>query len=341
MAQCFGPSDSIERKSRLLSVKRLHAYVIDDSCYLAGKLSGMGPVTRPPFEALYIYILALGAGYFAADLGVLAIRPQLLNSTPPPVSRAGPPKLAYKDVSHYSGIQDRNMFNADLKIPPPLTAKGGLAPETDGEPVLSQLPLAVQGTMVHANPKKSVATIMIKSRNEAQAFMVDGEIENMAKVVDIERRKVIIRNLNNGRLEFIEIPQESNSNVGFRSQVSAPPGTEVQKAGEFDFAMKRSDISKYTSDLGNILQQARMVPNVIPGSGGRVEGFRFVAIQPGSIYEKLGFKPMDVIKSVNGQDINSPTKAMELYNALKTENRINLSVERNGRQENFNYNITE
>ncbi len=48
---------------------------------------------------------------------------------------------------------------------------------------------------------------------------------------------------------------------------------------------------------------------------------------------------MDVIKKVNGEDVNSPTKAMELYNALKTEGRINLSVERNGRDETFIYNV--
>ena len=48
---------------------------------------------------------------------------------------------------------------------------------------------------------------------------------------------------------------------------------------------------------------------------------------------------MDVIKSVNNEPVNSPTKAMELYNALKSEGKIRLSVERNGREETFNYNI--
>jgi general secretion pathway protein C len=72
-----------------------------------------------------------------------------------------------------------------------------------------------------------------------------------------------------------------------------------------------------------------------------VDGFRFVAIQPNSIYEKLGFKPMDVIKGVNGQPVNSPTQAMELYNALKSESRIELKVERNGRDETFKYDVND
>ncbi len=50
---------------------------------------------------------------------------------------------------------------------------------------------------------------------------------------------------------------------------------------------------------------------------------------------------MDVIKSVNGEDVNSPTKAMELYNALRTDNKINLVIERNGQNQNFTYNVPE
>ncbi len=103
--------------------------------------------------------------------------------------------------------------------------------------------------------------------------------------------------------------------------------------------MKRSDLEKYTSDLPSILKQARMVPNIIPGSGGRVEGFRFVSIEPDSIFSKLGFKPGDVIKGVNNEPISSPTQAMEMYNTLKSSERLTLGVNRDGKDETFDYTI--
>ena len=62
-------------------------------------------------------------------------------------------------------------------------------------------------------------------------------------------------------------------------------------------------------------------------------------MQKGSIFEKLGLKRLDIIKEVNGEPIDSPAKAMELYNALKNTTRIDLGIERNGRLENFNYQI--
>jgi general secretion pathway protein C len=298
-----------------------------------------GPKNRPPFEALYIYILALFTGFLLSDLGILYVRPGMLPTQPPPSRPSSVPKQQFTSITQYQKIHDRNVFNIDGKIPPALTADGTEAPGMDIPPVASQLPLKLEGTLVHANPKKSVATITVKSKNEAKAFMVDQDIEGMAKMVKIERRKVIFRNMQSNRLEYIDIPKDSSVTFGVKDPVVG--GEEVKRSGEFDFTMRRADITKYTADLGGILQQARMVPNIVPGSGGRVDGFRFVAIQPNSIYEKLGFKPMDVIKSVNGEAVNSPTKAMELYNALKSENRISITVERNGRDENFKYDIPD
>jgi general secretion pathway protein C len=305
----------------------------------SSKIFSRGPKNRPPFEAFYIYILALLTGYLISDLGILFVRPGMLPTQAPPMRAAPPPRLVTTDINQYNKIKDRNVFNIDGKIPPPLTSDGSTSPEIDAPPVASQLPLKLEGTLVHANPKKSVATVTSKGKNEAKAYIVGEEIENMARLTKIERRKIIFRNLNSQRLEYIEIPKDSMVTFGVKDPIVG--NEEVQRKGDFDFTMRRSDIKKYTSDLGSILQQARMIPNIVPGSGGRVDGFKFVAIQPGSIFEKLGFKPNDVIKGVNGEAVNSPTKAMELYNALKSEGRISLSVERNGREETFKYDIPE
>jgi len=305
-----------------------------------------GPKHRPPFEGIYLYILALLIGFWISDLGILYVRPSLLPTQPPPMRPPRQAQSKYIDIGRYQPVTSRNMFNEDGKIAAKLTDKP--CPPDDptcgpilGEAVLSQLPLKLEGTLVHSKPEKSVATVTLKTKNEARAVMVGQDLESMARITHIERRKVIFTNLNNNRREYIDIPKDTAVTFGVKDPVVTGGATDVMQKGDFDFTMRRSDIAKYTSDLGSILQQARMVPNIVPGSGGRVDGFRFVAIQPNSIYEKLGFKPMDVIKKVNGEDVNSPTKAMELYNALKSESRVQLTVERNGREENFKYDIQE
>lgn len=297
---------------------------------------------RPPWEGAYPYFIALLVGYFIADYSVLSLRSSMISTQLPPPR---PPKMgnmAMMDRNQYNIITDRNIFNADAVIAPPMSStQGGGAGQEDAVPTLSQLPVKLEGTMVHANPKKSIATVALKGKSETKAVMVNDELEGLCKVTKIERRRLVFRNMNNNRLEYVEIPKEGALTFGLQDKQHTVSTDEVMKQGEFDFAMKRSDLNKYLGDLTGVLNQARMVPNIIPGSGGKVEGFRFVSINPGSVYEKLGFKPMDVIKMVNGDSVNSPTKAMELYNALKSEKNITMQVERDGKLENFRYNVSD
>lgn len=298
---------------------------------------------RPPLEGAYIYVLALLVGYMIADLALLKARPAMLPSKAPPTYNPAVQNERMAMRSDYNSVTDRNLFNADGMIPPALSAKDkGNATDENAPAVLSQLPLKLEGTIVHLNPKRSVATITVQAKNETQAFMLDDEVAGLARITKIERRRLTFRNLNNNRLEYIEIPKDSAITFGLRGQETAAGASgEVSKVGDFDFSVRREDLNKYTSDLSSILNQARMVPNIVPGSGGRVDGFRFVSLQPNSIYEKLGFKPGDVIKEVNGEPVNSPTKAMELYNALRTEARIKLKVERDGKDEGFSYDVKD
>jgi general secretion pathway protein C len=233
-------------------------------------------------------------------------------------------------------ITERNIFNADGLIPPPLGA-------TDGDdmlnrtPVLSQLPIQLLGTIVHFNPKMSIATVSLTSKSMSSSYKVDEDIEGMAKVVKIERKKLIFVNANNNRLEYVEIPEDQLLSFGVQSTKSQT-GEIVEQRGRFDFSVRRSDVEAQTQNLSSLLQQARMEPVFSPDGIG-VDGFRFANIQPGSIFEKLGFKAGDMIKSVNREPVNSPTKAMEMYGLLKSSSQVQLGVVRDGREETFNYSI--
>ena len=260
----------------------------------------------------------------------------MLPNQAPPARIQKPRETLVKERSDYLIITQRNPFNSDGVIPPPLSSEGGEETD-DGVPVLSQLPLTLVGTIVHLDPKRSVATIQNRGKSvndQYVAYQVDDEIKGLAKILSIERKKVIFRNLNNNRKEYIEIKDDAQVKLGF--QTAKTQDEEVKQEGS-RFILKRSDVDKHTSNLPDLLQQARAVPNIIPGSGGQVDGFRLLEIDEGSIFEKLGLKKMDIIKGVNGEPVNSPAKAMELYNELKTSNRIDIEVERNGRTETMNY----
>jgi len=312
-------------------------------------------VQKPTFEKYYPYLISAFIAYAIADLVILKYRPDMLPTQPPPMAKAKQKSLIKKMRSEYNVITTRNIFNSDGEIPDPMnvimgedgTPGGVLGPDgqlsMDGPVEQSELPLKLVGTIVHVNPAKSVAAVQIKNQNIVIPYMANDDMEGLAELLKIERRKIFIRNTSSGRLEYIEIPNDTKLTLNIASPKSGkvagrPSGGGF--AGETSFTMGRAEVDKMLKDLPNLLQQARAVPNIVPGSGGEVDGFKMVEIEPDSIFAtKLGLKVNDVIKGVNGEDVNSPAKAMELYNALKTSNNVEIKIERGGQEVFLNYNI--
>jgi general secretion pathway protein C len=299
---------------------------------------------RPPLEKWYAYILLGFIGFAIADLVILNLRDKMLPNQAPPPRPKSQMVEAIPARSVYNTIIARNIFSSDGTIPDPITPKGQdpSKPQQEEPPVLSSLPLTLIGTLVHSNPERSIATLEIKGKNKILSFIAGREIEGFATLVKVERHKIIIRNTNNNRLEFIEMKDVGKLAFGLATP-AANKGEgkgDVMQTGDNQFALKRSDLLKYTSDLSSILQQARAIPNRDPNTG-EINGYRVLDIQPGSVYEQLGIQRMDVIKGVNGEKVDNPAKAMELYNQLKNSNAIKITVERNGKTEELSYTISQ
>lgn len=295
--------------------------------------------SKRPLETVSIYLLLAIVGFFAADLTILSFRDRILPSVPPPAKNQRIAAIRRPDRETYNVVLSRNIFNADQKIPDPI---GGNAaqPERNADPIPSSLPLQLVGTIVHANPYRSIATVNLRNKNEQVPVKVNGVIpDNLATVTKIERNRVIFRNNMTQILEFIEMKE--NAKISFGASQPKPSRTngDVLQRGEGEFELKRDTINRLTSNLGDLLQQATAVPRM--GRDGQIECFNIANIQSGSIFEQFGIQKGDCIKSVNGERIDSPAKAMELYNALRgNASNISLGIERGGRDENFNYTIT-
>lgn len=293
-------------------------------------------------ERWYPLIVSTFVGYCLADLAILYIRPSMLPTKAPPAKQASPIFDQAPPRGGYNTITSKNIFNWDGTIPDPLTPKGGPAkPGEEQIPVLSQLPLNLIGTIVHSAAEKSVASIELKSKNQTISVRIKAEIDNMAEILKIERNKVTFRNLNNNQLEYIEIQSKGKISFSGSALISkASSDEEVKAVAPNQFTLKRGDVLKYTNNLASLLQQARSAPHKNPQTG-EIDGFTILDYQPGSIYEKLGLQRMDVLKAVNGEPVDSPAKAMELYNALKNSDKVSISIDRGGKSESLDYSITK
>ena len=202
------------------------------------------------------------------------------------------------------------------------------------DPVLSSLPFQLKGTIIHANPNRSVATIKAGSDHKIKSYTRGENIAEQAEIKEIQRKKVIFLNLNNNRLEYIIIPEEKEPfKLSYLQDKLPLPQTSstVRKKGLSNFEINRSDINEYLHNLPEILQQARVVPHP--------DGFEFTHIDKTSIFNELGFKKGDVIKEVDGEIVRTPEQALELFDRLKGEDRVEILVQKDGKDIRYNYTI--
>jgi general secretion pathway protein C len=287
---------------------------------------------RPPFERFYLFAFMVFLAYLVGDLSTLYVRQYFLPTTIPPKKMA--PAISGGTRTYTFGeIITNDIFNADHKIPPSLGEIEGGGGGEEGTPRLSQLPLDLIGTIVHANPDRSLATIMLRGQAKVEPYSIGQQVEGMAEIKHILRERVVFKNLRTQGLEYIEIPQDQKIVISTEKPFSA----EAPQADKTDFTVKRADIDKQLEDLPKLLQAARVVPEI--SADGRIKGYRLVEMQPGSIYETLGLRLGDVIKGANGEDVTNPQKAMELFQSLKGADNIKLVIERSGQETTLNFNV--
>lgn len=238
-----------------------------------------------------------------------------------------------------------------LGLPVPIPEPEVLEPTTpaidpNAAPVRTSLRVKLLGTLVSESlPEWSVASIQDIVTLKTNTYMIGDRVQG-AEVVEIERLRVIV--INNNRREFIDSTPGDGSGVAppppvvsARPVNSGPPpsvalGTGVKQLSDNDYEIPRAEIDKTLANLNDVAMQARIVPAF---KDGVAQGFKLFSIRPDSIYSKIGIQNGDVIKRINGFDLNSPEKALEIYSKLKESSRIDIEVERNGAAVRKTYNV--
>jgi general secretion pathway protein C len=299
-------------------------------------------IQKPQFEKYLPYIIGAFIGYVAADLTVTSMRSYTIPTEAPPArARVIQPNLSASRLrSEYDYIAQRNIFNSDGVIPKPIGGDGTGPGDQDSPAVPTQLPLTLVGTIVHVNPAKSVATVEVKSAgSKIIPYIPNDEIEGIATLMKVERKKIFIRNKNNGRMEYLEMKDTSTLKFGLAKKEGGAAGGDIVHEGN-NFSISRKALEGYLGNISDVLQQARMVPNRDPATG-EINGFRFLWIKPDSIFGQLGFGPGDLLKSVNGSPVTSAQQALEMYQNLKSADSIIIRAEKDGREQDLNYQITK
>lgn len=197
---------------------------------------------------------------------------------------------------------------------------------------LTSLNLVLTGVMMRGAGGFAIVSV---NGGEATSFTIGDEILAGATLHAVYPDRALLRRA--GVLESMLLKDSISLPEG--AVVTSPqhrvagPFAGIQENGN-NFTVQRNTLTQQMQKP-EFLTQALMVPN----AGG---GFLVREIQPGSIYEKLGVRTGDVIRSVNGQPINNMEEVMKLYQQLGGVNRVgsvSIEVMRGGRSESLQYNL--
>jgi general secretion pathway protein C len=215
--------------------------------------------------------------------------------------------------------------------------------DPNAAPVKSGLRVKLIGTMAATISKWSIASILDLGTQRAQTYGIGHRVLG-AEVLEILRERVIV--LNNNRREYISNEMEGAvaayvpPNPGRLAHGGEPPpsglGTGIKSISDSEYEVPRGEIDKILANLNELSMQARMV---LAFKDGQANGFKLFSIRPDSLYTKIGIQNGDVIRRINGNDINSVEKALEVYSRLRDASRIDIDIERNGNNLRKTYNI--
>jgi general secretion pathway protein C len=118
--------------------------------------------------------------------------------------------------------------------------------------------------------------------------------------------------------------------------MSAAIDSGIKKLDDTTFEVDRALVDKLLANPLAASKGARVTPSI---KNGKPNGIKLYAIRPSSIYSKLGLANGDTIHSINGFELDSLDKGLEVYQKVKDASSLQVSVTRRGKPVNLNYSI--
>jgi len=181
---------------------------------------------------------------------------------------------------------------------------------------------------------------MIEANRSIDLYRLGDEVPGGGKIGEITRNMVTIQN-RDGSEEILSLYETGEA--GSPAPAPTPPSSsaaeengQIKPIGENQWTIDRQVAENARNNIGELLKSARMEPNVVNGN---TEGFVVRMIQPGSLLANLGIRKGDVIMEVNGVDLESPEKALQIFQQLREAKHISIGLQRDGAPMNFDYEI--
>jgi general secretion pathway protein C len=310
-------------------------------------------------------LLIFAAAWFGARIvntiagSAIRPRPQADAAMPPAPARAAAVPVSLETERLYRLIGQEPPSAPEAAVAPPPSPQN--CDDPNAAPARSGLRLQLVAAVQAERPQHSLATIVDLGTRETHVVGIGEEVGG-ARLVGLERLRIerdatgngfrtVAVVCNGGTKEYLDFDASAGAgapavadagNVGVapvpppRTGGPAAPMEGIRTLAANRYEIDRNVIDQTLSNLNVMATQARIVPSF---KNGVANGFKLFSIQPNSLYAAIGVENGDVIQRVNGYEINSPEKALELYQRLRESQHVTIELERAGQVIRKEYNI--
>ena len=221
-------------------------------------------------------------------------------------------------------ILSRNLFNSSLLAPPPPAPK-----EVRKELEATKLPLSLLGTAASPNPSLSWAAVEDQSSRRTLVVRVDDEIQNKAKVTRIERKRIVLSE--NGVLRELVLsepkkkPSKRSSTAKNRKRAGRSRGSRSARIPQPTPERPTATAPALNRNAASFFSDARILPKYVDGA---LVGMQVNTVKPGSPFELAGVREGEIITRVNGIDIDSPEKTVQIMAEISAGTQLTIEVDR-------------
>jgi general secretion pathway protein C len=280
-----------------------------------------------------------GLAFLCAKIAQAVILSQVLGYTPTLTEKVQPQDDAQQEATlplrAYEAISLENIFNS--KSGKDDESKAVAQEETEQPMEETELNVLLLGTAI-GPPADTFAVIEDRITREQDLYQVGDMVQEEARIVKVSRCRVVLnRDGTKEALECIE-PDERHPRQSRRMarRTQQNPESGIRKVSRNRYWIDQERVESALANVNKLMTQARVVPSL---RGGKNQGWKLFAIRPKSIFKQIGLKSGDVIQSINGRDLLTPSEALEVFRELREATHFEVELMRKGRTRTLNYEI--
>ncbi len=177
---------------------------------------------------------------------------------------------------------------------------------------------------------RSLALLSIEQ--QTALLHLNEELPGGGRIKQIDRQRVLI-SWSDGTEQELLVSDEAPT-VSTRPKENSSQG--IRAAGENRWLISRNEIEKARGDLNQLLKSARFQPKIVQGV---TQGFLVRSVRSKSLLAQLGIKRGDLIKEVNGVPLDSPEKALQVFQQLREAKKVSVNLLRKGKPLTYSYEV--